>query len=73
MAKQRKKAYEVLVLFHEEVVKEYGVTDIETKIVVQPTVILAANDQEAAFAAHRLVPEAEAQKQEWIDVRIRNF
>lgn len=73
MSKQRKKAYEVLVLFHEEIVKEYGITEIDTQIIVQPTMILATNDSEAVTLANRLIPDEQAKRIELVEVRVRNF
>jgi len=73
MSKVKKKAFEYLVLFHEEIVKEYGVQEISTKMIVAPKVIIAENEQNARFLAQRDIPEVYASNPEWIEVLVRPF
>lgn len=72
--KQRKKAYEVLVLFHEEKLNDQGVLlEIDTQILVQDRIVLAANDHDALFLANRLVPEERTSRPDQLEIRLRVF
>jgi hypothetical protein len=72
--KQRKKAYEVLVLFHDEKLNDQGVLlEINTSILVQDKIVLAANDHDALFMANRLVPEDYTKRPDQLEIRLRVF
>lgn len=74
MSKEKKRAFEVLILRHEEKLNEHGVLlEVDTQIIVQPRIVLSKDEKEAQFIAHRLVPEEFAAKTEELEVRIRPF
>jgi len=74
MSKERKKLFEVAVLYHDEITNQQGIiTEIDTQIIVSPTVVIATNPKEAEFIANRLVPQEFAECPELLELRIRPF
>jgi hypothetical protein len=65
------KLYQFAILWHPN--KEQKEKEVKTKLVVEPTTILASNDQVAQMMAVKAIPEEYTEQLDQIDIAIRPF
>jgi hypothetical protein len=65
------KLYQFAILWHPN--KEQKEKEAKTKLVVEPTTILASNDQVAQMMAVKQIPEEYSDQLDQIDIAIRPF
>lgn len=69
----KKRLFKYAVLFHEYEMTEGKRVYKDSKLIIEPTNIVAKDDKEIAFKVTRLIPDQYAEHPEDVEILITNF